>query len=65
MAKSEAKRPREAPEALETVEALRARLGTPGHWFEGAKAGGRWPIGYELTESEYLAAIARAKGVSI
>jgi len=50
------------PVAIEfkTVEQWASEKSTPDWLFAAAKVGNRWPIGRELSEAEYDAAIKRA-----
>ncbi len=53
----------EAPRALRTVEDWAKSKSTDVHLFAGLRCGERWPIGQELTEAAFDAAVARAQNI--
>lgn len=50
---------------LKTVEQWCAEKGTPDWLYEGARVGNRWPVGQEMNEAKYDAAIDAAGKVEI
>lgn len=54
-----------APAERRTAEAWAAAKRTARHWFEGARVGNAWPVGKELSELEFDAAIAAVQSMEV